>query len=138
MRIYILLTFFLPMFLFGNTVFAHGGAADMDAETRHPETQIGLPGSRMGHDEMSATTSGLTRSEVAELIEDTQAIEEKRSAVKIVLLFLAIVGLVYLYFPRKTVIASPSSADTVAPAAPLSQAGGGSETRPTSSTGPSH
>lgn len=92
---------------FGGVVFAHGGAIESDEEMRHPETQIGLPGSRMGHDDVASASEGLTRSEVSALIADVQATEERRSAIKIVLLFLAVVGMIYLYFPKSSVPAAP-------------------------------
>ncbi|OGZ08024.1 MAG: hypothetical protein A3C93_01915 [Candidatus Lloydbacteria bacterium RIFCSPHIGHO2_02_FULL_54_17] len=115
MRTDIIFWFFLPIFLVGTTAFAHGGA-ESGPETRHPETQIGLPGSRMGHDDMGTTTGGMTRGEVAELIEDTQAVEEKRSAIKLTLLTLSIVGLIYLYFPRRSTVAPLASTTTSSPA----------------------
>lgn len=113
-----IISFVLLVFLAsGGIVFAHGGA-ETEAAIRHPETQIGLPGSRMGHDEMESSLEGLTRSQVAALIEETQAIEEKRSAVKLTLLFLAIAGLAYLYFPRKAAAASSAVPQEAPPAAP--------------------
>lgn len=116
MKNYLLTGFLLSALLSGGIVFAHGGAEE-STETLHPETQIGLPGSRMGHDDMGTVTEGLTRGEVAALISDTQTTEEKRSAIKLALLLCAIAGLVYLYFPRKPVIASASTI----PNSPVSQ-----------------
>lgn len=102
MKKYLLLGFVLPALLSAGIALAHGGADD-HAGVLHPGTQIGLPGSEMSHGGMAASSSGMTREEVAALIHDTQATEETRSAVKLTTLTIFILGLVYLYFPRRRV-----------------------------------
>jgi len=114
MKKYILLWFIFTALLSGGIAFAHDDGDAVVGEI-HPETQIGLPGSRMGHDETGTTTFGMTRTEVAALIHDTQSIEEKRSAIKLVLLFLFIIGLTYLYFPRRPTILPAAPADPTPP-----------------------
>jgi hypothetical protein len=97
-KYHLLAVFFLALLPAG-VVFAHGGEEE-SAVLRHPETQIGLSGSVVGEDAL-ATSSGMTREEVAALIEEIQAPEETRSLMKLTLLALAIAGLIQLYSPQK-------------------------------------
>ena len=103
----------LLMILFsGKTVFAspgHGG--DVHPGTKSPETQIGLSGAAVGDDAL-ATSSGMTREEVAALIHDIQEPEETRSLIKLTLLALALAGVIQLYSPRRSL---PDSATPPAP-----------------------
>lgn len=96
---YYLLAIFLAILLPGGVALAHGGE-DEHAGALHPETQIGLSGSVVGDDVM-ATSSGMTREEVAAMIEKIQAPEETRSLIKLTLLALTIAGLIQLYSPQK-------------------------------------
>lgn len=89
----------LLMSLCAGTIFAHGGEGASEGAL-HPETQIGMSGAAVGADAL-ATSSGMTREEVAALIQDIQEPEEARSLIKLTLLALAIAGVIQLYSPRK-------------------------------------
>jgi uncharacterized membrane protein YraQ (UPF0718 family) len=115
--------FFLAVFLMtlfsGGTVFAspgHGG--EVHAGTRSPETQIGLSGSVVGQEGEEATTSGMTREEVAALIHHIQEPEETRSLIKLTLLSLAIAGLIQLYSPQKQTLVPVTSSAPATPQVP--------------------
>ena len=59
--------------------------------------------------------SGMTRDEVADMIEDIQKPEESRILIKLTLLSLSVLGLVYLYYPRKKVVQPDVATSVVAP-----------------------
>ena len=96
------LGFLFLLLLSGGVAFAHGEAVEGSDPTVHPVTQIGLPEASMGHDHSAASgaLSGATRGEIAALIADSQAEENFRSTVRFILLSLAIIGLIYLFYPR--------------------------------------
>jgi len=109
---YLFFAVILTILFSGGTAFAspgHGG--DVHPGTKSPETQIGLSGAAVGDDAL-ATSSGMTREEVAALIHDIQEPEETRSLIKLTLLALALAGVIQLYSPQK------SSSAPVAPPAP--------------------
>lgn len=112
---YTLFIIFAVTLLSGEIALAspgHGG--DVHPGTKSPETQIGLSGAAVGDDAL-ATSSGMTREEVATLIQDIQEPEETRSLIKLTLLALALAGVIQLYSPRRP---SPNTAATSAPEMP--------------------
>lgn len=109
----------LTLLAVGMVAFAHGGES---MEMRHPETQIGLPGSIMSSDEMIDDPSGMTREEVAHTIEGLQKPEESRILFKLIILSLSVLGLVYLYYPRKSVAQPATSSDATLLQVPSTEA----------------
>jgi uncharacterized membrane protein YraQ (UPF0718 family) len=106
----------LTILFSAGTAFASPGHGEaVHAGTRSPETQIGLSGSVIGQDAVGATSSGMTRDEVAALIQDIQAPEETRSLIKLTLLALTIAGLIQLYSPQKQVLVSVTPPTLVSP-----------------------
>ena len=96
-----------------NVAYAHGGEADEPAEARHPATQIGLPGELMVHTEgmpgatgtmhymgpvlVGNTATTATRSEVEELMRETQAIDVSRSVTRLFVIIALVLVLVFLF-----------------------------------------
>jgi hypothetical protein len=110
---------FLTVLFSGGTAFASPGhGSEVHAGTRSPETQIGLSGSVIGQDAVGATSSGMTRDEVAALIQDIQAPEETRSLIKLTLLALVIAGLIQLYSPQKQTLVPVTSPAPATPQIP--------------------
>lgn len=63
---------------------------------------------------------GLGRHEVAELVHETQQLEEGRAVVRFVALAISILGLVMLFWPRRPQPVAPSSGAAPPPASPVS------------------
>lgn len=127
------LIFLLP----GGPLFAHGEEVVPEDKTIHPITQIGLPEASMGHDHGAATESvaGHTRAEVAALIRDSQQEENVRSTFRLVLLSLSIIGLAFLFYPRRPKREAMSSASpTQAGNTPEGQLQGGGSAAETITT----
>ncbi|MDO8520872.1 MAG: hypothetical protein Q7S52_02040 [bacterium] len=117
------LAFFLAPLLFAGVAFGHGGEEEAEAPpaTIYPMTQIGLPEASMGHDHgtTSGDVVGHTRDEVAALIRDSQNEENFRSTVRLVFLSFCIIGLLFVFYPRRrpsvAVTGGEGSAQTLPP-----------------------
>ena len=112
-----ILTIFLIIFLTilatlsaGVLVLAHGEVGGPSDEVLHEATQIGLPGAKEGHVGGKGVMSGLTRTELANLVHDEQDTENTRSAIKIILLVLLLGVILVLFYPRKSLLVSQSVA----------------------------